>query len=129
MNRASQCPPQLLTSGRFDTTCMRPSIVKTMQKQIRNIERKLMPCSGHISMIDNAGLMNDDVLSDFLGRIEIALREDQAIDKVLTTEEKGLIVESSMEWSIILFTATVAFIVGVVVGKFCKYKAGYAPIE
>lgn len=80
-------------------------------------------------MIDNAGLMNDDVLSDFLGRIEIALREDQAIDKVLTTEEKGLIVESSMEWSIILFTATVAFIVGVVVGKFCKYKAGYAPIE
>eukprot|EP00957_Ditylum_brightwellii_P165875 12628776-Ditylum_brightwellii.AAC.1 len=59
--------PVLLTSGKYDT--MRPSIVETMYKQIPVSEWKILPHSGHVSMIDDAGLMND-VVADFLGRVE-----------------------------------------------------------
>ena len=59
--------PVLLTHGKYDT--MRPSIVKTMQKEIMLSERKMLAHSGHVAMIDDAGLMND-VIADFLNRVE-----------------------------------------------------------
>jgi len=59
--------PVLLTHGKFDT--MRPSIVKTMEEQLKLSERVLLPHSGHVSMIDDAGMMNDAV-ADFLQRVE-----------------------------------------------------------
>ena len=119
--------PVLLASGRFDT--MRPSIVKTMQEQIRYVERKLLPHSGHVSMIDDAGLLND-VVADFLGRVERAQREGGASKFVPTIwEEEDKAVAISMQWPVTIFTATLAFVVGMAVGRCRKFKAGYAPIE
>ena len=60
--------PVLLTHGKYDT--MRPSIVKTMESEINLSERKMLPHSGHMSMIDDAGLMNDWI-ADFLRRTEM----------------------------------------------------------
>ena len=59
--------PVLLTHGKYDT--MRPSTVKAMQDQIPISERVMFPHSGHVSMIDDAGLMND-VVASFIHRVE-----------------------------------------------------------
>ena len=59
--------PVLLTHGVYDT--MRPSIVKTMEKELKYSERVLFPHSGHVSMIDDAELMND-VVNGFVQRVE-----------------------------------------------------------
>ena len=59
--------PVLLTHGVYDT--MRPSIVKTMEKELKYAERVLFPHSGHVSMIDDPELMNG-VVSDFVNRVE-----------------------------------------------------------
>lgn len=57
----------LLTHGVYDT--MRPSIVKTMEKELKYAERVVFPHSGHVSMIDDTDMMND-VVSDFVTRVE-----------------------------------------------------------
>ena len=59
--------PVLLTHGKFDT--MRPSTVKAIQDQIPISERVMFPHSGHVSMIDDAELMND-VVASFISRVE-----------------------------------------------------------
>ena len=59
--------PVLLTHGVYDT--MRPSIVKTMEKELKYAERVVFPHSGHVSMIDDTEMMND-VVSDFVTRVE-----------------------------------------------------------
>lgn len=59
--------PVLLTHGVYDT--MRPSIVKTMEKELKYPERVLFPHSGHVSMIDDPEMMNDAV-NDFVQRVE-----------------------------------------------------------
>ena len=59
--------PVLLTHGKFDT--MRPSTVKSIQDQIPISERVMFPHSGHVSMIDDAELMND-VVASFISRVE-----------------------------------------------------------
>jgi L-proline amide hydrolase len=70
-NTTSQLPsirqPVLLTHGRYDT--MRPSIVQTIQDRLPHVERVTLLRSGHVSMIDEAGLMNDYV-DDFFERVE-----------------------------------------------------------
>ena len=59
--------PVLLSHGRYDT--MRPSIVKTMQELLPYAERLYLNRSGHASMIDEPGPMNDGI-ADFLDRVE-----------------------------------------------------------
>ena len=51
----------------YDT--MRPSIVKTMEKELKYAERVVFPHSGHVSMIDDAEMMND-VVNEFVTRVE-----------------------------------------------------------
>ncbi len=48
---------------------MRPSTVKSIQDQIPISERVMFPHSGHVSMIDDAELMND-VVASFISRVE-----------------------------------------------------------
>lgn len=63
--------PILLTSGQFDT--MRPPVVDAMYQTIPNVEWTMFQHSGHVSMIDDAGTMNN-VVDDFLNRVEEAYR-------------------------------------------------------
>jgi proline iminopeptidase len=65
--------PVLLTSGTFDT--MRPPVVDALYKNIPQVEWVMLNHSGHVSMIDDAGLMND-VVEDFLNRVEEAQAND-----------------------------------------------------
>ena len=125
--------PVLLTHGRFDT--MRPSIVKTMQGQIKLAERKIFPHAGHVSMIDDAGMMND-VVADFLGRVEASQRGAGAppfIPKIWEEEDKAStdreINSMMLQWVTTISTALIGFVIGILVGKRRKYKDGYSPIE
>lgn len=61
--------PVLLTQQSHDT--IRPSIVKTMEGWRVNLigEQVLLPHSGHISIIDDAVNMNDEMV-DFVLRVE-----------------------------------------------------------
>ena len=112
--------PVLLTHGQYDT--MRPSIVKTMEEEIKMSERKVLPHSGHVSMIDDAELMNDYV-ADFLRRVETnsfvsqgvveeEVNNNKVIDKKSKDEGNGV---SSLSLYIKLI---VAFSLGLFVGKF-----------
>mmetsp|Transcript_3021 Transcript_3021/g.6286 ORF Transcript_3021/g.6286 Transcript_3021/m.6286 type:complete len:149 (-) Transcript_3021:34-480(-) len=121
--------PTLLTSGRFDT--MRPSIVKTMQRQIKRSERKLFPHSGHVSMIDDAGMMTDTI-GDFLGRVEVSLRQGSkdAFEPKIWEEEDTRSKETLLpEWSIFVFTTLVAFSLGAYFGRRRECRSGYSPID
>ena len=69
--------PTLLTSGQYDT--MRPPVVDTLYRQIPKCEWHMFNHSGHISMIDDAGPMND-AIDDFLERVE----EASGVDAFLT---------------------------------------------
>ncbi|KAL7581683.1 hypothetical protein ACA910_022228 [Epithemia clementina (nom. ined.)] len=61
--------PIWLSSGAYDT--VRPKVVETMHQQLPLSERVLFPKSGHVTAIDEAGLMNE-LVSDFLYRVEQA---------------------------------------------------------
>jgi proline-specific peptidase len=66
--------PVLLTSGTFDT--MRPPVVDALYQNIPQVEWIILNHSGHVSMIDDAGWMND-VIADFLNRVETAHRRGE----------------------------------------------------
>jgi proline-specific peptidase len=59
--------PVLLTSGKFDT--MRPKVVKEAYRALPMAEWVLLERSGHMTMIDEPGRMND-VVADFFDRVE-----------------------------------------------------------
>ena len=121
--------PVLLTHGRFDT--MRPSIIKTMQGQIKLAERKMLPHSGHVSMIDDAGMMND-VVADFLERVEASQRRGHFVPRrweIGNNPSTNSQVDPTRQWVILVVTTLIAFSVGIFVGKRRKYKDGYSPIE
>ena len=59
--------PVALTSGEYDT--MRPPVVDAIYREIPLSEWTIFNHSGHVSMIDDAGWMND-VVDDFLLRVE-----------------------------------------------------------
>lgn len=59
--------PVLLTSGTFDT--MRPPVVDALYQNIPQVEWVMLNHSGHVSMIDDAGWMNN-IIEDFLNRVE-----------------------------------------------------------
>eukprot|EP00747_Dinoflagellata_sp_TGD_P209562 gnl/TRDRNA2_/TRDRNA2_82944_c1_seq1.p1 gnl/TRDRNA2_/TRDRNA2_82944_c1~~gnl/TRDRNA2_/TRDRNA2_82944_c1_seq1.p1 ORF type:complete len:279 (+),score=48.97 gnl/TRDRNA2_/TRDRNA2_82944_c1_seq1:56-838(+) len=61
--------PVLLTSGTYDT--MRPPVVRAMLRELPRAEWHIFPHSGHASMIDDAGEMND-VVAAFLERMDKA---------------------------------------------------------
>mmetsp|Transcript_24722 Transcript_24722/g.37641 ORF Transcript_24722/g.37641 Transcript_24722/m.37641 type:complete len:106 (+) Transcript_24722:693-1010(+) len=67
----------LLTHGKYDT--MRPSIVETMEERLKLAERVMLPHSGHVSMIDDAGMMND-VVADFLQRVEVVVNRGDGLN-------------------------------------------------
>jgi len=61
--------PVSLTSGAYDT--MRPPVVDAMYREIPLAEWTVLDHSGHLSMIDDAGRMNE-IVDDFLVRVEEA---------------------------------------------------------
>jgi L-proline amide hydrolase len=61
--------PVSLTSGAYDT--MRPPVVDAMYREIPLAEWTVLDHSGHMTMIDDAGWMND-IVDDFLVRVEEA---------------------------------------------------------
>lgn len=65
--------PVLLASGRYDT--MRPPVVDAMYRTIPTVEWVVLNHSGHMSMIDDAGKMND-IVEDFFKRVELAHYSD-----------------------------------------------------
>ena len=84
--------PTLLTSGRFDT--MRPPVLRTMLAGIPNAIWHMFNHSGHMSMIDDAGEMND-VLASFLeGRniSHIIVHETQLLEPPTTGPMLGIAV-------------------------------------
>jgi len=64
--------PVLITHGRFDT--MRPPVIDAIYRNLPRAWRALMPRSGHVSMIDDARLMNN-VVGDFLAHEELGAME------------------------------------------------------
>lgn len=60
--------PTLLTYGRYDT--MRPPLIRAMARALRNARTVELPHSGHCSMIDDPGLMND-AIDSFLLCVEL----------------------------------------------------------
>ena len=59
--------PVLLTHGKYDT--MRPAVVQAMFNAIPLAEKFLLEKSGHVSMIDEPGKMND-AIAEFFDRVE-----------------------------------------------------------
>jgi proline-specific peptidase len=59
--------PVLLTSGKFDT--MRPKVVEEVYRALPTAEWVILERSGHMSMVDEPGSMND-AIADFLDRVE-----------------------------------------------------------
>jgi proline iminopeptidase len=121
--------PVLLTHGKYDT--MRPSIVKAMEKEINLSKRKMLPHSGHVSMIDDAGLMND-LVADFLNRVEtntFTIQTDKMTENVLFEQK---MIEGSITVSIPVYTAhlILTFALGILLGKIkWNGRGGYNRIE
>jgi hypothetical protein len=94
-----------------------------MEEEIKMSERKVLPHSGHVSMIDDAELMNDYV-ADFLRRVETnsfvsqgvveeEVNNNKVIDKKSNKDEGNGISSLSLYIKLI-----VAFSLGLFVGKF-----------
>jgi proline-specific peptidase len=66
--------PVLLTSGKFDT--MRPKVVEETYRALPIAEWVLLERSGHLSMVDEPGPMND-AIADFLDRVEASRASDK----------------------------------------------------
>lgn len=118
--------PTLLTSGRFDT--MRPSTIRTMQREIKQSEYKLFPHSGHCSMIDDAKLMND-VIADFLERVEHSLWNGYQFEPKKWEKGDRLHNGSFLRWLLFGSTYVIVFIVGAIVGTCRKLESRrYEPL-
>ena len=108
--------PVLLTHGKFDT--MRPSTVKAIQDQIPISERVMFPHSGHVSMIDDAELMND-VVASFVQRVEksgeIGVGKNEGEGVVEAAVEADGTVASILSWTWIKVVFT--FLVGLLIGE------------
>lgn len=70
--------PVLLSSGQYDT--MRPATVDALYQQLELSERLLLEKSGHTSMIDEPGPMNDAIAS-FFDRVEESLSNPPFVPK------------------------------------------------
>jgi len=107
--------PVLLTAGKYDT--MRPSIVETMQQQMAFSESIEFPHSGHVSMIDDAGLMND-AIADFLKRVENSGKNFMPTQSAGPSEENHMNrSKPSPHWLLMLFTSCLAFALGILYEK------------
>merc|ERR1712034_70681 len=108
---------------------MRPSIVKIIQRQIKHSERKLLPHSGHVSMIDDPGLMNE-VVADFLGRVEVGRRHGSKgfQPRIWEEDDNGSQRKLLPRWAVVVCTAVLAFVVGAIAGKHQKSQSEYSRI-
>lgn len=124
--------PVLLTHGKYDT--MRPSIVKTMEREIKLSERKMLPHSGHVAMIDDAGLMNEWV-ADFLERVERGLFVPQNVKEestpVAPNSNKDEEHDVKVSFPVYIAHLVLTLALGVLLGKMnwtCG-RGGYSRIE
>ena len=122
--------PVLLTHGKYDT--MRPAVVQAMKEKLTRVEDIMFYKSGHLSMIDEPGIMND-ALHDFFTRVEQSSTPPARTQQPHEEEESGT---SSVLfqglWRPDALTALfLAFALGVFLGNLVssrRRRLNYAPV-
>jgi len=102
--------PVLLSHGRYDT--MRPPIIRTMQEVLPFAETLYLERSGHMSMIDEPGRMND-AIDDFFGRVETGHsigvhKYDDYVEQVVTQS-------NFTHWNVVL--SALCLLLGFILGN------------
>jgi proline iminopeptidase len=95
--------PTLLTSGLYDT--MRPPLLRTMLAGLPDAIWHVFPHSGHVSMIDDAGEMND-VVAAFLEGRAIPTQEAETFAPASTGLMAGIAVVAALTGCTMMFLAT-----------------------
>jgi proline-specific peptidase len=78
--------PVALTSGAYDT--MRPPVVDAMYREIPLAEWTVLDHSGHLTMIDDAGWMNE-IVDDFLARVEEASNNALSVPEEVASQSQS----------------------------------------
>ena len=113
--------PVLLTSGRYDD--VRPRIVDTIQKELKQAERVVFSKLAHLSMIDEPDRMNE-VVQDFLDQVERATANNKKFKpkKSIVNEKKiepsSLLISNLLDIEIHEKTFSLALLTGSCVGSF-----------
>lgn len=131
--------PVALTSGEYDT--MRPPVVDAIYRAIPLSEWTILNHSGHVTMIDDAGRMND-VVDDFLSRVEETssfeplphlcgpkgcLPKGDKENETETSMECGMIISTGYSLSVVIVLALASFFAGAMAafrwqnGRFSEY--------
>lgn len=126
--------PVMLSSGKYDT--MRPPVLDAIEKELPIVERVMYDKSGHCSMIDQPGEMND-AIADFLNRVEAAIvggRAFQPVNAVAGSEGDVSIGAEHVNvphYHYLPYVMTIlAFLVGIFAGRSClRRKDGYRSIN
>eukprot|EP00397_Hematodinium_sp_SG-2012_P015727 GEMP01016024.1.p1 GENE.GEMP01016024.1~~GEMP01016024.1.p1 ORF type:complete len:413 (+),score=80.72 GEMP01016024.1:21-1259(+) len=101
--------PTLLTSGEYDT--MRPPILRDMLAHLLNGYWIKIPLSGHVSMIDNPKVMNNE-LDRFLRSVEDEVSFTSELSLTFVKESAG-----KRSWNMLLAgTLIIGLVVGYLVG-------------
>ena len=121
--------PVLLSHGKYDT--MRPAVVQAMLDKLPRAESIQLNRSGHVSMIDEPGAMNDAV-ADFFGRVERGHVSARDRDD---RPSSGISPHDKLSWSyatIALLVSTVIIYAGVALRKKAEVRrrrtADYTPL-
>jgi proline-specific peptidase len=134
--------PVLLTHGKFDT--MRPALVDAIYKAIPVSEKVLFRRSGHVSMIDEPGPMNDAV-ADFFDRVEEARFTKTPFvpkgDEKTMTKKAGekpndnngavtAVCDNSAPFSyfVVSVVTVLAFVIGALIGRQSRRRHGFESV-
>jgi proline iminopeptidase len=123
--------PVLLSHGKYDT--MRPAVVRAMLDKLPRAESQLNR-SGHVSMIDEPGAMNEAV-ADFFDRVERGYVSAMDRDDRPSSFGGGFLTHDKLSWSdatIALLVLTVIIYAGVALRKNTEIRrrrtADYTPL-
>jgi hypothetical protein len=121
----------LLSHGKYNT--MRPAVVRAMLDKLPRAESQLNR-SGHVSMIDEPGAMNEAV-ADFFDRVERGCVSAMDRDDRPSSFGGGILTHDKLSWSdamIALLISTVIIYAGVALRKNtevrCRRTADYTPL-
>ena len=124
--------PVLLSHGKYDT--MRPAVVRAMLDKLPRAESVQLNRSGHVSMIDEPGAMNEAV-ADFFDRVERGYVSAMDRDDRPSSFGGGILTHDNLSWSdatIALLVSTVIIYAGVALRKNTEVRrrrtADYTPL-
>ena len=113
--------PVLLTSGRCDIT-IGPSVVASLHANLKSSEWIIFPHSGHMTMIDDAKMMNEEAA--VLRRVVIGYDGDVVSKKksfTISDEIHDDIIDRFVPIILTCLQVLIIFIIGFVIGRF-KFK-------